>query len=96
MLPRRARKLILYIRTVTRNRIDIEARKTSDFEPPTKKEKQRKTKQKKGKKANKRKKEEKKEKRKEKKEGLSLLCDQRGRLQFWGSFSLAACQLLGC
>ena len=82
------------MRTVRRNRIEIEARKTSDFEPPTKKRKTKKKKQKKGKKEKREKKEEeKKKKEKEKKEGLSLLCDQRGRLQF-GVLSLW--QLVSC
>ena len=37
--PRWAKKLIFYIRTVKRNRNEIEARKKSDFEHPTKKKK---------------------------------------------------------
>ena len=36
-LPRRTRKLIFYIRTVNRNRNEIETGKKSDFEHPTKK-----------------------------------------------------------
>ena len=35
--PRWAQKLIFYIRTVKRNRNEIEAKKKSDFEHPTKK-----------------------------------------------------------
>ena len=37
--PRWAQKLIFHIRTVKRNRNEIEARKKSDFEHPTKKKK---------------------------------------------------------
>ena len=37
--PRWAQKLIFYIRTVTRNRNEIDAQKKSDFEHPTKKKK---------------------------------------------------------
>ena len=40
--PRWAQKLIFHIRTVKRNRNEIEARKKSDFEHPTKKENERK------------------------------------------------------
>ena len=36
-LPRRSHKLIFYIRTVMRNRNEIETQKESDFEHPTKK-----------------------------------------------------------
>ena len=38
--PRWAQKLIFHIRTVKRNRNEIEARKKSDFEHPTKKMKE--------------------------------------------------------
>ena len=37
--PRWSQKLIFHIRTVKRNRNEIEARKKSDFEHPTKKKK---------------------------------------------------------
>ena len=37
--PRWAQKLIFHIRTVKRNRNEIEARKKSDFEHPTEKKK---------------------------------------------------------
>ena len=40
--PRWAQKLIFHIRTVKRNRNEIEARKKSDFEHPTKKKKNKK------------------------------------------------------
>ncbi len=40
--PRRPKKLIFYIRTVKRNRNEIEARKKSDFEPRRKKKKKKK------------------------------------------------------
>ncbi len=43
--PRRAQKLFFYIRTVKRNRNEIETQNKSDFEHPTKKkEKERKKK----------------------------------------------------
>ena len=39
--PRQAQKLIFFIRTVHRNRDEIETRKKSDFEHPTKKKKKK-------------------------------------------------------
>ena len=42
-LPRRAQKLIFYMRTVNRNRNEIETQKKSDFEHPTKKKRKERT-----------------------------------------------------
>ena len=42
--PRRAQKLIFYMRTVKRNRNEIEAQKKSDFAPRRKKKKKKKKK----------------------------------------------------